>query len=87
MTRAMIDEDWPILEFYFPTVLDEIERPLIAKPRKVSRRAVLESFARTRSKAKTAHALGISPSLVNEVLLRAFRIAKRLAGITPDDED
>jgi hypothetical protein len=83
MKRKQIDEDWPILEFYFDRVVRNMERPQIGTPRKVSRRAVLEMYRENRNMRQTARALNVSPALIHHIVFVAFATAKRLAGIWP----
>jgi hypothetical protein len=84
MNRQRVDDDWPILEFYFDEVADEMERPLTAAKRKVSRRAVLETFRETRSMRLTAQKHRVATACVNGILHRAFISAKRMTGIRPN---
>jgi hypothetical protein len=49
----------------------------------VPRKEALDHFLQTRSLVKTARHYGVSPATINNILLSAFRIARRLTGLRP----
>lgn len=77
-----VEDDLPILLFYYDEVVQRLENPLTKSKRKIPRKAALDRFLETRSFKQTAREFGVSPATINEIVYRAFRLAREFAGVT-----
>lgn len=78
-----VEEDLPILMFNYERVVRVLERRAAKANAKVPRREALELFLQTRSFVKTARHFGVSPATINNIVVSAFRVARRMAGLRP----
>jgi NRPS condensation-like uncharacterized protein len=78
-----VEQDLPILMFNYERVVRMLERRAAKANAKVPRREALELFLETRSFAKTARYFRVSPATINNIVFSAFRLARKMAGLTP----
>jgi glutamate formiminotransferase len=83
MRLKEVEEDLPILLFYYEKVLRRLERQSTRQVRKVSRTAVLEKFLETHSFVKTGRHFDVSPATINGIVRTALLIARDLARLQP----
>jgi DNA-directed RNA polymerase specialized sigma subunit len=83
MDREEIEDDLPILEFYYDQVIAKLETPTTKAVRKVSRKAIIDLYMKNRDFKATASKLGVSVSTVYQILSRACYAARRVAGLGP----
>jgi hypothetical protein len=81
MTLKDVEQDLPILMCYYDEVVTKLEHLTTKAVRRVSRKAALEMFVKTRNFKATAKHLGVSPRTINHIVYLAFRTARRLAGL------
>lgn len=82
-----VDQDLPILLFFYDEVIEKLENSTRRQKQRFSRRAALEMFLATRSFPKTALAFNVTPTAINQIVHRAFRHARKLAGLKPIAKD
>lgn len=82
MNLQDVEDDLPILLFYYREVLAVLEDQKTTAVRKVSRTAVIETFLENRDFKKTADQFGVSRGTVNGIIYTAFRTARQLAGLS-----
>jgi len=87
MKLSDVQDDLPILMLYYDEVVQILETPITENPRKYSRKEALAMFLETRSLRRTAAHFGVSPSAINQIVHKAFRTARGLAGVTPPLDD
>jgi hypothetical protein len=87
MNLQDVEDDLPILLFFYEDVLTILEDQKTAAPRKVSRTAVVESFLMTKNFKTTANQFGVSRATINGIIYTAFRTARRLAGLSAPSID
>jgi hypothetical protein len=68
-----VDDDLPILMFYYAEVLAVLEAQVTTRSRKVPRTEALEMFLKTRSFKATADHFGVTPATINGIVYTAFR--------------
>jgi DNA-directed RNA polymerase specialized sigma24 family protein len=87
MKLSDVENDLPMLLFYYEQVVEILETPTTRTLRKVSRKEVLAMFLENRSFQQTAAHFGVSRSAINYIVYTAFRTARRLVNLTPSPHD
>jgi hypothetical protein len=83
MDRGEIENDLPLIEFYFDGVMRRLEPHRTKNARKVSRRELILTYMRTRDPRETARIHSVSVSLVYQLMGKAVYAARRCAGLWP----
>jgi hypothetical protein len=81
MLREEVAHGLPALSAHLNAVVAHLERVSDHSNKKVSRRIVLDAFLQTRSYTETARRCGITDSAVQNIVGRAIRTARGIAGL------
>ncbi len=83
MNLKEVEEDLPILLTYYDQVVKILEAKPVRTRRIVPRKEALDLFLKTKSFRETAKHFDVSPSAINDIVYRAYRAARKLAGVKP----